>query len=203
MDEPISSAQRLGLLDHELRSPVAALVAITEVLRAPDDPVAAADRQRLLRLGIEAGRSIERLLADPELFSVRLEAVDVAGLLAPVPPRVAVEAEPGLVVEGDPVRLRQALANLLANALRHGGPVTVGATREGSDVRIAVTDDGPGVPEGLDLFALGTSGSGSTGYGLFVVRAVAEAHGGHIELESSPGAGATFTLVLPSASGRG
>ena len=108
---------------------------------------------------------------------------------------------PGLVVSADPVRLRQALANLVSNGLRHADRVTVTAGERGGEVWIAVADDGPGVAAGLDPFAPGVSGVGSTGLGLYVARAVAEAHGGRLELTSAPGEGATFTLALPRDDG--
>jgi two-component system OmpR family sensor kinase len=201
----LTPAARLAVLAHEVRSPVAAILAIWETLRERDADIAPEDRRRLLELALEAGRNVERLLADPDLFSVRRREVDVARLVASAAHGVvATEAiAPGVTVFGDPVRLRQALANLVANGKRHGQSVTIGVTAADGEVRIAVTDDGPGVPAGLDLFALGTSGSGSTGYGLYIVRRIAEAHGGRVELDSTPGAGATFTLVLPSSGVRG
>ncbi len=93
--------------------------------------------------------------------------MDVAELLDGLrADRVDPAAEPGLVVNGDPVRLRQVLANLVANGLRHGERVTVTATADEAEVRIVVADDGPGVDPGLDPFARGVSGAGSTGLGL-------------------------------------
>lgn len=194
---------RVDVLAHELRSPVAALVALAEVLAERRETISDGDLRRLLELAVAAGRNVERLLADPDLLSVRLETVDVTRLVEGVaPPAATVDVAPGLSVTGDPVRLRQVLANLVANAVRHGGAVTLRAAAAGSEVRITVSDDGPGVERGLDVFAPGVSGAGSTGYGLAIVRAIALAHGGRVELESVPGEGAAFTLVLPSASGR-
>jgi signal transduction histidine kinase len=68
-------------------------------------------------------------------------------------------------------------------------------------VLVDVSDDGPGVDPELDLFRRGVSGAGSTGLGLYLAREIAHAHGGTLELVPVPGAGATFRLSLPCASG--
>ena len=189
---------RLAVLAHEVRSPVAALVAIADAVA--DENMPAEWRHRLLLLAIAAGRDVERMLADPELFSLRLEDVDVAGLLHAVArPQVSVVAQQ-LSVRGDPTRLRQALANLVENALRHGGAVSIEARAEGGEVVLDVSDDGPGVDPSLDPFAPGVSGAGSSGLGLYVARAIAEAHGGSLTLVSHSGPGVTFRLSLPGAS---
>jgi signal transduction histidine kinase len=192
----VTEPSRLAVLVHELRSPVAALAALAEA--SAGAALSADDKQRLVRLAAAAARNLERLLADPELFSVRVEHVPVEALLVGIDD-ATVACPPGLVVAGDPVRLRQALDNLVANARRHGTHVTVTARPVAGAVAISVADDGPGVAAGLDPFAAGVSGEGSTGLGLYVTREIALAHGGKVELVSTP-AGATFTLVLPSAS---
>jgi two-component system, OmpR family, sensor kinase len=194
----MTDVDRLALLSHELRSPIAALMAIEEALRVAGSDLSAPELRRMLHLAVAAGRDVERLLADPELFSVEPRPVDLAELLAGLRgDRIEVDVAPGLVATVDPVRLRQALANLVANGLRHGDRVSVMAGERRGEVWIAITDDGPGVAAGIDPFAPGVSGAGSTGFGLYVARAVAEAHGGRLELTSAPGEGATFTLALP------
>lgn len=195
----MSAPSPLDVLVHELRSPVAALAALAETLAAGGQRLPAAERRRLLGLAIAAARDAERLLADPDLFSIHHEDVPVADLLTGLA-GVETACPPGLVVRGDPVRLRQALENLVANGRRHAGRVTVEATEAADRVLIAVADDGPGVDAGFDPFVPGASGAGSTGLGLYVARRIAEAHGGTLELRSAPGRGATFTLALPSAS---
>jgi signal transduction histidine kinase len=119
--------------------------------------------------------------------------------------------DPGLVVSADPVRLRQVMSNLLSNALRYapGGPVAVRYAAEGDAVRIEVADKGPGV--GADEQArvwerfyrgrsvAGIAGERATGIGLAVVKALVEAQGGAVGLESPPTGGATFWLTLPAA----
>ena len=207
-------ADRFAVLAHEIRSPVAALLAIVEEYSAADD----ATRRRLLELAAAAVAGLERLLADAAPASLRLRrldagrlAVDAAETAALGGALVVAETEEGLEVDGDPDRLRQALDNLIANAVGHsraGGTVTVTARREGGSVVIAVADKGEGIgPDDLErVFAAGvrlTDARPGSGLGLAVVRAMALAHGGEVEVESSPGQGATFRLVLPGASGGG
>jgi signal transduction histidine kinase len=193
------SAERLALLVHELRSPVAALAALAERAAGGDLPTPVV--QRMLSLALAAGRDVERLLSDPDIHSLRPETVDARDMLAPFAgPRVAVSSEPS-DLECDPTRLRQALRNLVENGLRHGSAVMMDGRRDGERFVIDVSDDGPGVAPGIDPFQLGVSGAGSTGYGLWLARGIAEAHGGRLELRADDSArGATFRLSLPLAS---
>ncbi len=110
-------------------------------------------------------------------------------------------------VHVDPVRVRQAVHNLIDNALRHGGtatPIAVSGCRDGATVRIAVRDSGRGfAPDALahafEPFAPGTvvpNGTAGTGLGLAIVRAVAEAHGGTAAAGNAPGGGARIVVTL-------
>jgi len=108
----------------------------------------------------------------------------------------------------DPVRFEQILVNLLSNAVRHsptGGAVEIQAVAEGTGVRVHVVDHGPGVPLELrervfEPFERFDPHSGlGTGLGLPVSRRLAEVMGGKLWVEETPGGGATFVLVLPSA----
>jgi two-component system sensor histidine kinase BaeS len=210
----LEAADRLAVLAHEVRSPVAALTAIAEAYPAADD----VSRQRLLELAGAAVVSLERLLGDAAPASLRLVRVDVGRLAVDAAEvatlggaRVVADAGDGLETHGDPDRLRQALDNLIANAVGHspaGGTVTVTAQREGESVVVAVADKGGGIAlDDLDrVFEPGvrlTAARPGSGLGLAVVRTIARAHGGEVEVESSPGQGATFRLVLPGASGAG
>ena len=204
----------LAVLAHELRSPLAALAAIAEAYPAAD----AATRRRLLELAVAAVAGLERLLADAAPASLLLErldagrlAVDAAETAALGGALVVAETEAGLEVGGDPERLRQALDNLIANAVGHspaGGTVTVTARCESGSVVIAVADEGDGIASAdlAHVFEPGvrlTIDRPGSGLGLAVVRTIARAHGGEVEVVSSPGQGATFRLVLPGASAAG
>ena len=104
------------------------------------------------------------------------------------------------------MRLRQALDNLLRNAMRHaaGSPIVVGARMDGEQVCVSVSDRGKGIARSdqARIFERGTrldpSRPGS-GLGLAVTRAIAVAHGGALTVESTPGEGATFSIRLPAA----
>ena len=190
--------ERFRIVVHELRSPVAALEALAAAARTTYEP---ATLRRMVALGIAAARDVERIVADPELLSLRLDGVDVAALAAEfTAPSVEVEANGEASVRGDATRLRQAIANLVANALRHGTRAVIEVGEEHGLVVVSVTDDGPGIEPGLDPFARGASGTGSTGYGLWLARAIAEAHGGTLELADPPAQGARLRLSLPSSS---
>jgi signal transduction histidine kinase len=198
------SAERASVVAHELRSPVAALVALAEAVAERGGDMGADERRHVVALALAAARDIERLVSDPDVRSVDVRPLRVVEVVRSVAlAGVSVDVAPGLVVEADPVRLRQMLANLVDNARRHGTTVRVSAWSEDEVIRIEVADDGPGVDPTLDVFASGVSGVGSTGYGLAIARGIARAHGGEIELESATGAGARFTLVLPSSSAAG
>ena len=194
----VPPAERLTILVHELRSPVAALAALAE---AKDRFREATSRRRAVELAIAAARDVERLLSDPELLSLREERVDVGALVgAFAASRVEVRAAGPAIVHGDPTRLRQVVANLVENGLRHGTHVTIGVAPRDGLVVVDVTDDGPGLGPGLDPFVRGAGAAGSTGYGLWLARAIAERHGGTLRHVADDGPGARFRLALPSAS---
>ena len=110
------------------------------------------------------------------------------------------------LLHADPLRLRQALDNLVSNALVHGagGEIVVRTSLKGGNVLLAVEDHGPGIPadEQERIFDAGVrldTRRPGTGLGLAVVRAIAEAHRGALSVQSTPGRGAMFTLQLPLA----
>jgi two-component system OmpR family sensor kinase len=149
------------------------------------------------------------------LFSVQPRAMDLVELaretaaeLGGTDDRILVQSPEQLVISADPDRVRQALANLIANALKHSPddvPVTVSVAgeerRPGQWAVVAVSDQGPGIPEHLlpRLFTRFAIGPGSTGLGLglYLAHSIAAAHGGSLTVESAPGQGATFRLALP------
>ncbi len=118
----------------------------------------------------------------------------------------------GSVVLGSAAALRRAVMSLIDNALAHehpGGTITLAVARTGGEVVLEVRDDGVGVePSALhtlfDRFAHGhghtvTGGRARHGIGLALVREIAHAHGGRIDVAQTPGGGATFTLTIPAA----
>jgi signal transduction histidine kinase len=105
------------------------------------------------------------------------------------------------------VRLRQALTNLVQNALEAmegKGTLELAATREGGEVRFTVKDDGPGVPAAVrerifEPFV--TTKSGGSGLGLALVQRIAAAHGGRAAIDPAQGSGATFSIWVPIGTG--
>jgi signal transduction histidine kinase len=210
MSEP-TAPSRMAILVHEVRSPVAALSAIRETLDAGHyEPE---DRPELVRLVLAACVAIERIVTDASVATLDLRPVDLARLLREAAKvaelrggRVRALTAPELPeVTVDPVRVRQALDNLVENALAHtsgDAEVLLDAWVEGGDVVLSVTDLGPGIPEEehTRIFAPGVRldpAYPGSGLGLAVVKAIAEAHGGRVTVRSAPGEGATISLALP------
>jgi signal transduction histidine kinase len=205
-----SRTERLALLVHEVRSPVAALAAIAEAVREEDlDP---RSLRELAGLAMRAARSVERIVGDAALGSIRVERVDLerllqdavtAAVLAGAPVRLSAAAD--LEIDADPIRLRQAIDNLLRNALEHSGSsedVVVRAGRSDRSVLISVYDSGRGIaPEDHErIFERGERLDGAvagSGLGLDVVREIVTAHGGSVTVDSELGRGATFIVTLP------
>ncbi len=157
---------------------------------------------------------------DPKVFDAADLAADMAELYEPAGEdkglEFAAEIEKGLMIEGNQPFLAQALANLIDNAIKYtpeGGAVTFRARRRSSgDVEFSVTDNGPGVPDEdrervLQRFVRldNSRTEPGSGLGLSLVTAVAEAHGGRIQLDEGPGVydgrgpGLRVALILPAA----
>jgi signal transduction histidine kinase len=136
-----------------------------------------------------------------EIRDLYEDTADAAGVT------LAVNVPANLVVRADRDRLRQALANLVDNAVKYtprGGRVEVHAASEANADAIRVSDTGAGIPERdlpriFDRLYRGDQSRATRGLGLglSLVRAVIEAHGGTINVSSTPGAGSTFTIRLP------
>lgn len=214
---------------HELRTPLATAQTMIDVTLA--DPGASADQLRSLveRLRETNRANVETVdalldLAEAQSGDIYREEVDLGEVMATVLAQLAPEAAerevtlpaaPGdiVVVEGDPVLLRQAVSNLLRNAVRHnvaGGGVELGLARADDRARLLLSNDGPLVPaEHLtalrEPFVRG-AGRGRTrgdghGLGLAIVSAVADAHDGVLELSANPSGGLSVVLDLPARSG--
>jgi signal transduction histidine kinase len=201
--------ERMTLLVHELRSPVAALAAIAEALQDGeiDDELV----RDLAGLALRACRSIERIVGDAAVGSLETEPIQLVRLLEDAVAAAALaggdvrfQGAPDVELDADPVRLRQALDNLIRNALLHSGsdaPVVVSAELAERRLRISVSDAGRGIERAdhARIFERGVrldAGEGS-GLGLDVVREIVVAHGGTVGVESELGMGATFTVELP------
>ena len=216
---------------HELRTPLTTIRGYAELHRSGALSDRAASDRALSRIEGEADRMGG--LVDDLLLLARLEEghppvtapVDLAGLAAdavadsraagPAWPVVLGAAEP-LTIAGDEARIRQVVANLLANVRTHCPPGTgaeVSVRCLGGEAVLAVADHGPGVAPGdgehvFDRFWRADPSRshldgrhGGTGLGLSIVAAIAAAHGGRAEVVPTPGGGATFRVRLPLAAG--
>jgi two-component system OmpR family sensor kinase/two-component system sensor histidine kinase BaeS len=207
---------------HELRTPLSVirsdLEALLDGVYEPTPETLASLHEETLLLG----RLVDdlRALALAEAGELRLarQTTDLAELLESVLESFDIQAEdqaqalllelpPNLPqVDVDPQRVRQIVANLISNGLRHaprGGRVIIAADVIDGYVRISVIDDGPGIPADdlLHVFDRFWQGdrvpTGTTGLGLAIARELVQAHGGRIWAASAPGSGATFRFTLP------
>lgn len=213
-------------VSHELKTPVGALNLLAEaVAEAKDDPESVVrfasrmqtESERLTRL-VQQIIDLSRLQND--VASDDATAVKVDELVAEACEHSVTESErkgidiartvePDLLVHGDRAQLHAAVSNLVENAVTYspeGSKVVVTAALDGDDVRISVADNGIGIagPELERIFErfyrvdpARARSTGGTGLGLSIVKHVAASNGGTVDVWSEPGAGSTFTLVLP------
>lgn len=215
----------LAAVAHDLRNPLSALKVTVHSFRRDPNQVTA---ERLARLDRQLDR-LERMVGDlldatrieSGQLELRLEDIDlrdparaVVELYAPTTSThritLRVPEEP-VRVRGDPLRIEQAAGNLLNNAIKYspeGGPVEVTVSVRTGWAELSVTDHGVGIPESdlQDLFLPFRRRAGTAelthgvGLGLSIARRIACAHGGEIDVESTPNVGSTFCVRLPLAS---
>ncbi|GLW74773.1 sensor histidine kinase [Kitasatospora phosalacinea] len=215
----------LAAVSHDLRTPLAVALASVGSLRSPDVEFSPEDRAELLATADESlvklTRLVDNLLDMSRLqagaLTLHLEPTHLDEVLpraldslpdayAPVQPLDLDTAPPVLA---DPPLLERVLANVITNALRYnapGAPVLVAASHHLDRVEIRVIDRGPGIPPGdrdrvfLPFQRLGdTDNTTGVGLGLALSRGLAEAMGGSLEVEDTPGGGTTMLLTLPAA----
>jgi signal transduction histidine kinase/ActR/RegA family two-component response regulator len=218
----------IATLAHELRNPLAPIRNATQLLQRKDADSTGAQRARdiIARQVRIMSRLLDDLMDVSRINRGRLELQRERANLSSVI-ELAVESsrtylneggheftlslsETPVFLDADVTRLSQVFVNLLANAAKYtdrGGHVQLTVQREGSEVRIAVKDDGIGIPADqlrsvFGMFAQVDGASarsrGGLGIGLSLVKYLVELHGGHVEAQSpGPGAGSTFTVSLP------
>jgi heavy metal sensor kinase len=212
---------------HELRTPLTAVRSVGEVaLRQPRQE---AEYREVIGTMLEEADKLARLLngllalarADAREAKLCFERVDLTALAHDVADGLAVLAEEReqtlevrdggpVLVNGDRLALRQALQNLVDNAIRYAPHWTRVEVRVANGSRAAIVevrDEGPGIAPDerarvFERFFRGGAGrshpADGAGLGLSIVKATAEAHGGRVELESEEGVGSTFRLFIPS-----
>jgi len=224
----------LASMSHELRTPMNAIIGFSELLLEPSEPGVddgAAAEPDLVRsyaehihssglhlldlinevldlARVEAGRLELKVVP----FDLRALVEQVAETMAPLAERRQIAISTDVHLEGglaaDPARLRQIVFNLLSNAIKFtepGGRVGVEVDGSESEVRIAVSDTGPGIGpesrerifEAFEQVAGGSPGGEGTGLGLALTKRLVEAHGGRIELDSEVGRGSRFVVHMP------
>ncbi|MBR1179777.1 DUF3369 domain-containing protein [Bradyrhizobium sp. KB893862 SZCCT0404] len=221
----------LGTVAHDLKNPLGVILGRTEMLKelistgaSEAGVVAQVDhiRDATKRLTTMVDHLISDAMADAFDITIRREPVDVAALVKEVAEAnqplavnkqqaISVVAPPNIVTMCDTDRIREAIDNLISNAIKYspiGGKIGVDVTHEGGDTIVRVSDEGAGLsPEDLGrlfgrfqrLSAKPTAGESSTGLGLSIVKRIIDMHGGEVTADSKgPGKGSTFTITLPA-----
>jgi len=222
----------LGTVAHDLKNPLGVILGRTEMLTELIATGASKDgvtsqvehiRDAARRLTAMVDHLISDAMADAFDITIRREPVDIAALVNEVTEAnqplalnkhqiIKVSGPPNRMTMCDADRIREAIDNLVSNAIKYspiGGRISVEVTNDEDDAVISVTDQGAGLsPEDLGrlfgrfqrLSAKPTAGESSTGLGLSIVKRIIEMHGGDVTARSDgPGLGSTFTITLPAA----
>ncbi len=219
-----NKSEFVAALSHDIRTPMQAIIGMTEMLRSVDMP--AERRQTALDMMMKAAQHVTDLVddvldlsrieagslpirqADVDVDAVLAEVRDVSMPLADLREVTVVAVPSGLHVQADPRRLRQVLLNLVTNAVVHnvpGGTARLSAMEATDDIVLVVEDTGRGIPadrldrlfvpfDRLDVDDREVPGAG---LGLALVKALTEAMGGVLEVESTVGTGTRMSVRLP------
>lgn len=212
----------VSVVSHELRTPLTSIIGSLDTVARPElAPQAETARNLLNTARRQAGR-LQRLIEDLLIVSrlernavpIQLEKVVLEKFLSELAatlqiPDLSIEVMPAdLTVLSDPDHLNRIFLNLLENAIKYApsSPVEVTAAAKGNRVEVAVSDHGAGIPADMrerifhrftQLEGSATRTRGGTGLGLNIVKGLAEAMHGSVELIDTPGGGATFVVSLP------
>ncbi|MDT8330772.1 sensor histidine kinase [Roseomonas gilardii] len=222
LDRRIGMMQRMiGDAAHQIRTPLAGLASQVDLLSVEGDPARRATQLRRIaarteQLGRLVGQLFNHAMVTHRPDVVPPEPVDLVALarriLLDLPegdgtaaPLLSLDApEEPLVVPGDPISLREAVSNLVNNALQHGAAsrLEVRVFRQGGDAVLEVVDDGPGIPPTLwarvrEPFHPRGEGRTGAGLGLAIADEVVRAHGGSLRFRSDSADGFAVILTLP------
>jgi signal transduction histidine kinase len=206
----------VAVASHELRTPATSVYGILKTLSERKDELTEELREELLRVGVEQGERLRRLLEDlldlsrldarainvePRPLVLKTALADVVHGALHATAAVELEIPDDLAAVVDPLVLDRVVSNLVANAASYGAPpIRIAARNRDRHLRVTVEDAGPGIPAELegrvfDRFARGRDKSGH-GLGLAIARAYAQAHGGDLIYDPSRD-GARFELIIP------
>jgi two-component system, OmpR family, sensor histidine kinase KdpD len=214
----------LRSVSHDLRSPITAITAASEILDGADRTLSAADRAELVASIRQQARRLDRLVsnllelsrleagaAHPELELWTIDGLIARALeaIGPDSDRVETLLPTDLpLVEVDPTQIERALVNLVENALKFSPPaalIRVDAEAAGGEIVVRVVDQGPGVPAReyeriFEPFVRGVSvdGERGSGLGLAIARGFVTLNGGRLWVESTVAEGTAFALALPA-----
>jgi signal transduction histidine kinase len=210
-------ANFVAIASHELRTPAASVYGVLKTLLEREGQLDEDLRRELLRVGVEQGERLRRLLEelldlsrlDARGVNVKPRPLDLANILGeivsealPIGATVELDVPDELAVVADRLVLDRVVSNLLINAVRYGSePITLSAELADTHLRITVEDSGDGVSEEMrprlfERFGRTDSANVGSGLGLSIARAYAQAHGG--DLVYDPGEkGARFELIIP------
>jgi signal transduction histidine kinase len=221
----------LGTVAHDLKNPLGVILGRTEMLTeligagsSKESVTAQVEhiRDAAKRLTAMVDHLISDAMADAFDITIRREPIDIAGLVSEVAganqplatnkqQTITVSAPPNYVTMCDADRMREAIDNLVSNAIKYspiGGTIAVAVSNERNNTVIRIADQGAGLsPEDLGrlfgrfqrLSAKPTAGESSTGLGLSIVKRIIDMHGGQVTADSGgPGQGSTFTVILPA-----
>ena len=220
----------IATVSHELRTPLAAIYGCARTLLRPDLELAQEDRARLLDVVAQESERLTRIVGDILLANqidanrlrLKQQEVDVAAVVRETVDevRAALNGDEGISLElaspeavapvrGDEDKLRQILLNLIDNAVKYspgGGRVEVSVQERDGGLRIAVRDEGLGIPHDEQQRIFGkfyrvdpqqTRGVGGTGLGLYICRELVRRMDGRVAVTSREGEGSTFVVDLP------
>jgi signal transduction histidine kinase len=210
-------ANFVAIASHELRTPATSVYGVLVTLLERDEQLTASSRRELLRIGVEQGERLRRLLEElldlsrldsrgvnvkPKPLMLASALRDIASEALSNGATVVLDVPDDLEVMADRHVLDRIVSNLLINAARYGAePITVSAAAEDAQLRITVEDCGAGVSDELlprlfERFARTDSANVGSGLGLAIARAYAHAHGGDLVYDRGE-KGARFELMLP------
>ncbi len=206
----------VAIASHELRTPATSIYGVLKTLSDRGPRLNEELREELIRVGVEQGERLRRLLEElldlsrldaraiivsPRPLVLKAALSDVVHGALATSDGVELDIPEDLAAVVDPLVLERVVSNLVANAVRYGAPpIRIVAQQRDRHLRVAVEDAGPGVPKELEgrIFDRFARGGGETGHGLglAIARAYAQAHGGDLVYDPRPG-GARFELLIP------